>query len=248
MTLLAKPCEPIFARFSRRICSQACPRSPTITPRTRSLRRQRAGVHQLRPRGARRLVRLPACRPLAGSPTDTKRPTCGDRPNATLPSRLVGAAPAARRPDAPALARAGTGAVQTPACVRSAVGTTPSSRKQRRARVLCERTDPGPDWGAVASRLDRLLPVEVNHRYDEAVGRGRRSHLVVAPPSGFRGRMNGRPKRAPGPVGTSAKRARSAPSFPSFGSQPGILARHCRWRATHFPSAPLGAGFPLNAY
>ena len=39
-------------------------------------------------------------------------------------------------------------------------------------RELCERTE-GPNWGAVASRLNRLLPWEFNYRYEQAVDDGR---------------------------------------------------------------------------
>ena len=38
-------------------------------------------------------------------------------------------------------------------------------------RDLCARAQ-GPDWGAVASRLGRLLPWEFHYRYDRAVDRG----------------------------------------------------------------------------
>ena len=45
------------------------------------------------------------------------------------------------------------------------------SKLRQTLQDVCERTH-GPDWGAVASRLARLLPWEFDYRYDEAVDQG----------------------------------------------------------------------------
>jgi hypothetical protein len=46
-------------------------------------------------------------------------------------------------------------------------------RFEAAVRRLCRPSSPAPDWGALASRISRLLPWEYDDRYDQRVDEGR---------------------------------------------------------------------------